>query len=309
MSDQLAAIDIGTHSTRILIGRVIGEKIERSHKITSVTRLGEGLSESGKISDQASDRVLAVLRSYVSLAAEQGARLIRIVATSAVRDASNREHFLKQVEEATSLRPDLIPGEEEARLTYSGALSDLRDADNKRILVFDIGGGSTEFVWGQGNQPSEYWSTPVGCLRMRQCYLFSDPPLKNELAECGQAALDNAALPLSSLKDTPIDMAIATAGTATSLASTWLGLDSYEPDKVHHLKMNKKTVDELIDRLSGLSLEERRHVKGLEPERADVIVSGATILSSIMSSLNLTEILVSETDMLEGVLVKGAKPS
>ena len=292
---NVAAIDIGTNSVRLLIADDNGVQLDRRMQIT---RLGQDVDRTGELHPDAIARTVAVLAEYAAAIREHGAGRIRAVATSAARDARNSEEFFGRAERALGVRPELLPGEEEARLSFAGATAGLRRADAP-FLVVDIGGGSTEFVLGS-EQPEALISVPMGCVRMTERHLTSDPPAPEELERC---MADVRALLAGVRRAVPVERArcmIGLAGTVTTLASMALDLRTYDPARTHHSRLTRTQVEALFLRLSRANVQERRGML-TEPKRAEVIVAGSAVLLTILRELAIDELIVSESDILDGL--------
>jgi exopolyphosphatase / guanosine-5'-triphosphate,3'-diphosphate pyrophosphatase len=292
---NVAAIDIGTNSVRLLIADDRGRPLERHMQIT---RLGQGVDKTGTLHVDAIARTTQVLRGYASLIERHGANGIRATATSAARDARNSHEFFDQAEAALGIRPELLSGDEEALLSFRGATSGL-DPGQGPFLVVDIGGGSTEFILGQG-APEALISIDMGCVRMTERHLVRDPPPPAELAACfadvrAQLAQVRTALPLERARQI-----IGLAGTVTSLAALQQGLSQYDARRTHHARLTRRQVEALFERLIGADLVERRAMLA-EPKRAEVLIGGSCVLLGILRELDIDELLVSETDILDGL--------
>jgi exopolyphosphatase / guanosine-5'-triphosphate,3'-diphosphate pyrophosphatase len=303
---RVAVVDVGTNSTRLLIADVgPGGTVAELDRRTTVTRLGEGVDGSGALADAAIERVFATLRDYRAAIEAHGADLTTAVLTSAVRDAANGEAFTAAVRERFGLQARTISGEEEARLTFRGATSE-RAADGRRLVVIDIGGGSTELVVGSGATVEFHVSTQAGVVRQTERFVRHDPPRPAEL----QALADEARTLLRgvvppSVRD-GVAAGIAVAGTATSCAAMVGELEPYDPARVHGFRLLEGHVEMLLARLAQLPLERRREVVGLHPDRAPVIVTGVVLLREAMRAFGLEEIEVSEHDILRGAALDAA---
>lgn len=297
MSTRVAAIDCGTNSVRLLVsdgGRVTVERLMR------ITRLGQGVDATGRLDDAAIERTVEVLREYRAVIDRLGAERVRMTATSAARDASNRDAFFAAATAAVGVTPELLSGEEEGRLSFLGATADL-DPDRGPFLVCDIGGGSTEFVWGTTDAEVSV-STDMGCVRMTEAWLHSDPPDPLELSQ----ALSVISLHIDDvLREIPMAPEAATfvglAGTVSTAASVELGLASYDRDRIHHFELSREAIEDVFRTLATESLEDRMANPGLEAQRADVIVGGMCVLVSIMRRFGFASCLVSESDILDGL--------
>ncbi len=297
----VAAIDCGTNSTRLFVVDSRGRPLER---LMRITRLGEGVDATGKLSGDAIDRCLSVLSEYREVM--HGLRVVRsrLVATSAARDASNGDEFLRAAGETAGVKPELLDGTAEARLSMAGAVSDL-DPGEGPFLILDIGGGSTELVAGSGpDDPAlAAISMQAGCVRVTERFLDSDPPSPDELrrAESMVAEMLDAAIADEPRFETARRL-VGLAGTVTTLASLEMGLDDYDRDRVHHSVL---TVDEVrlwYRTLAAEVKQARLDRAGMVPGREDVIVGGAMILDLVMNRFGFTECLVSEADILDGMV-------
>ena len=308
----VAAVDIGTNSVRLLVGRVGGGPgtpfLETLLRKMTITRLGEGVEGNGSLSDEAMERTLEVLCSYREEALALGAERILAAATSAVREASNAEVFLSRAHEALRTHPCVIDGGEEARLSFLGATYDLEQVPpGGRVLVFDIGGGSTEVVTGgRGNSPDWWRSLPLGCVRMSERYLEGDPPSPGELAAMEKGVGEVLEKGLEGLDAGGCLEAVGLAGTVTTLSGLNQGLREYDPERIHLSRLSLEDCEGLYRRLSRMKLAERRGLMVMDPERARVIVGGAAVLVVLMRFLGLQEILVSEKDILDGLALAAA---
>ena len=299
----VAAIDIGTNSVRLLVAEVDGSDpgalLTTLDRRMRITRLGQGVNAARRLAPEAIERTLTVLREYRVAFEALGVDRVRATATSAARDAENRDDFFGPATEALGVRPELLSGEDEARLSFVGATIGL-DAPTP-YLVVDIGGGSTEFVFGTG-APEALRSLDVGCVRITEQWLASDPPAPEELSNAISAVRDelaDAARELPQLREAAT--VIGLAGTVTTVAAIEQGLAAYDRDRIHHFRLTRAAAEDVFRTLALESIEERRHNPGLEPERADVIVGGVVVLVSIFRTFGFEEILVSESDILDGL--------
>ena len=291
---RVAAIDLGTNTTRLLVAEVNTERVEEISRRTTITRLGEGVDERRRLLPLPIARVRNVLSDYRRELESLGAERTLAVATSAVRDAENGEAFLGEVEWSYGFTTRLLTGEEEANLTMRGVGEGAADA-----LVVDIGGGSTELI-AAGTRIS----TELGSVRLTERFLASEPPTEDELDALAAAA--RSVLAEQVPETLSARRAIGVAGTITSLAALDLGLVEYDRDRVHGHRLGDAAVRALLERLAALPLAERRRVPGLEPERAPVIVAGAVILREVMHHFGLAAIEASERDILDGIALEAA---
>ncbi len=292
-----AAIDCGTNSTRMLIANKF-ETLDRQMKIT---RLGQGLDQSGELSNQAMSRVIDVLKDFRRSLDKHEVSEVRMVATSAARDASNSEDFFNKVESILGVRPELLTGEEEGRLSFQGAIAEL-DPSQGPFLILDIGGGSTEFVFGSEKAENVY-SSQIGCVRLTEEFFENDPPLPEELHACLSVVgghVDDALREIPNIGDEVT--LVGLAGTVSCIAAIEIGLEKYDREKIHHFHLSKDAVEDVFRTLATENKLERMSNPGLEEDRADVIVAGTAILVKVMRQLQLTECLVSESDIMDGIL-------
>ena len=293
----MAAIDCGTNSVRLLVSQDGTTTLER---LMRITRLGQGVDRTGRLDPEAIERTVAVLREYREVMDRFGVERVRMTATSAARDAANRDDFFDAAEAAVGVRPELLSGLEEGRLSFLGATADLDPADGP-FLVCDIGGGSTEFSYGTTEAEATI-STDMGCVRITEAWLHGDPPTAEELSQ----AISIIELHILDVeREIPQAGEAATfvglAGTVSTAAAVELGLAEYDRDRIHHFRLSKGAIEDVFRTLATESLADRVHNPGLEPERADVIVGGMCVLVSIMRRLGFRECLVSESDILDGL--------
>lgn len=302
---RIAVVDIGTNSTRLLIADVEAGRVEAElERRTTVTRLGAGVDSGGHLQDEAMERVHAALTDYRKRIDAQHADRAVAVLTSAVRDATNGQEFAQTVADRFRLEPHILAGDDEARLTFLGAVSDRDQSDVAPTLVVDIGGGSTELVVGAGTEIMFHVSTQAGVVRQSERHLHHDPPTENEREELvgDVAALIQAAVPSEQL-NVPRRV-IAVAGTATSVAAIAQQLDPYDPKKVHGYVITRDECARILDRLAALPLDERRQVTGLHPDRAPTIVAGILILLVVLRLFALSDVEISENDILRGAALE-----
>ena len=300
---RVAVVDIGTNSTRLLIADVessdSGTAVTDLLRQSRVTRLGAGVDSGGELSPEAIERTYAVLGDYRELIDERGCQANLAVLTSAVRDASNGADFAASVRRDYDLDARTLSGDEEAQLTFLGAMSD-REPDPEPTVVIDIGGGSTEFVVGHDHTAGFHISLQAGVVRMSERHIHSDPPSPTELQSL---ARDTRAIFLEGLppeERAPVTSAIAVAGTATSAAAIDQELEPYDAARVHRYPLLLATVELLLARLADMTEAQRRQVVGLHPDRAPTIVAGMVLLAEAMRAFELESVEVSEHDILRG---------
>jgi exopolyphosphatase/guanosine-5'-triphosphate,3'-diphosphate pyrophosphatase len=295
---MLAAIDCGTNSTRLLVsdGQRTLERLMR------ITRLGQGVDQSRRLAPDAIERTLAVLREYRSVMDRFGVEQVRMTATSAARDASNREDFFVPAKEIIGVAPELLAGDEEGRLSFLGATAELDPAGGP-FLVVDIGGGSTEFVVGT-TEPVGVVSADIGCVRLTEKFLPSDPPAPEELANAigvVRDTLDEVRRTVPAIDDAK--RLVGLAGTVTTMAAIEIGLAEYDRDRIHHFVLTHAAAEDVFRTLATEPRDRRVHNPGLEEARADVIVGGAIVLVTLMRHFGFDECLVSEADILDGLIM------
>jgi exopolyphosphatase / guanosine-5'-triphosphate,3'-diphosphate pyrophosphatase len=325
MTCRVAAVDCGTNSLRLLVADVDvngGEMTDVARRM-EIVRLGQGVDRTGRLAPEALARTTGVLRDYADIIAGSAARAVRMVATSATRDASNTADFTRQVKEILGVAPEVLTGSEEAILSFAGATTELaagRDSAHVRgpFLVVDIGGGSTEFVLGvtasaSVGQPDERAvqeiSVNIGCVRMTERHLHGDPPTGPEVA-AAVADID-AALDLVS-DAVPVRQArtlIGLAGSVTTVAAIAMDLPGYDAARIHHSRVSAAKVHEVTRSLLAQTRAERAAIPVMHPGRVDVIGGGALVLDRIMQRFGFGEVLVSEHDILDGIAWSLARPS
>jgi exopolyphosphatase / guanosine-5'-triphosphate,3'-diphosphate pyrophosphatase len=296
----VASIDIGTNSTRVLVARPVDGKLDILDRRNTITRLGQNVGATGRLAEDAVDRTLACLRDYRAILDEHGVDRLRVAATSASRDAANRDEFFDAVGDVVGARPELLSGEDEGRLSFVGATGDLDPALGP-FLIFDIGGGSTEFILGTDHVEG-VMSVDVGCVRLTEKFLDHDPPHPEELTACisfADAYLDDV------IRDIPGSAEARTlvglAGTITTVAAVEIGLATYDRDAIHHFVLTRDAAEDVFRTLATESRADRIHNPGLEEARADVIVGGCCVLVALFRRFGFDEMIVSEADILDGL--------
>lgn len=300
---KVAAIDIGTNSTRLLIVDASGDERHDLFRSAVVTRLGEGTNATKALKPEAIDRTISALLEFAEEMRAEEVEKIRATATSAARDASNASDFTAAFREALGFDVEILSGHEEAELTFRGALSDESLADpNSETLVIDVGGGSTEFIWGRGRAIEGCESIDIGSVRLTEMCVRSDPPTDEDLERVREAINRAASNVLDRLRERSISRAIAVAGTATSLSAIHHELTVYDPQIIHGSILGAETLSAIIERLRAVNAAERSRIPGLQRGREDVIISGALILEETLSALKVDELIVSERDILDGLI-------
>jgi exopolyphosphatase/guanosine-5'-triphosphate,3'-diphosphate pyrophosphatase len=297
----VGAVDCGTNSTRLLVsdGTTAAERLMR------ITRLGQAVDATGELAPEAIERTLAVLGEYRGVLDRHGVERVRMTATSAARDASNRDLFFVPATEIIGTAPELLTGEEEGRLSFAGATAELDVAEGP-FLVVDIGGGSTEFAVGAGGgaPPDGVVSVDIGCVRVTEKFLHGDPPTAEELSQALSVLhdhLDDVTRELPAAADA--STLVGLAGTVTTVAAVEQGLPGYDRDRIHHFVLTRAATEDVFRTLATEPRSQRVHNPGLEEARADVIVGGTTVLVSIMRYFDFDACLVSEADILDGLVL------
>lgn len=302
-----AAIDIGTVTCRLFIAQVNGHIEHELVRECRITNLGIGVSQTGMLRPDAIERVVSCIADYKALcdavAREEGLDAIPItaVATSAARDAKNSDELVSKLAER-GVALNVIPGELEADLSFRGASSEFPD---ERIAVVDVGGGSTEVIFGTARDGVEFaHSFDIGCRRITEMFIHHDPPTAEELAAARAYLLESfAELLTSQIEQHPVQRVVAVAGTATSVVSVDLVMETYDSARVHKTVVPDATLEAVLHLLAGMTEEERKGVVGLEPKRASVIVAGMLILQCVLQVLGHTSFTVSESDILQGIIM------
>ncbi len=296
---RVAAVDCGTNSLRLLITDVTDTGQADVHREMRVVRLGAGVDRTGRLDAAALQRTRDALIDYAALCCAHGVQRTRMVATSATRDAANRDAFTAMVRDVLGVEPEVITGAQEAALSFDGATRGLSGADGPFVAI-DIGGGSTEVVLGATGVTAAC-SVDVGCVRLTERHLVSDPPTAAEVAAAQadvSAALDVVAaeVPVAQART-----AVGLAGSVTTLAALALGLETYDRDRIHLTTLSAADVHSWTERLLAATRAERAALPVMHPGRVDVIGAGALILRSLVDRFSLTEVLVSESDILDGI--------
>ena len=300
---RVAAIDLGTNTTRLLVADVADGEVDEVVRRTTITRLGEGVDARRKLLPLPIARVRNCLSDYRRELESLGAEQTLLVATSAVRDAENGEAFLGEIEWSYGFETTLLSGHDEALLTFRGVSAGREISEP--TLVFDPGGGSTELVVGGPDGISFHTSLDVGAVRLTERFVHSDPPKPRELAECSNAVGSILAERVPDELDAV--QGIGVAGTVTTLAALDLGLDAYDRERVDGHRLSPHAIEQQLERLASVPLAERREFPALEPERAPVIVAGAIIVREVVAHFGFAEIEASERDILDGTALAAAE--
>ena len=302
---RVAALDCGTNSLRLLVADVSDDRLTDVHREMRVVRLGQGVDRTGELAAEALQRTRAALVDYAAVATRLGAERTRLVATSATRDARNRDVFVQLVQDVLGVPPEVVSGEEEAALSFDGATRDL-DRDEGPFLVVDIGGGSTELVLGTERVEAAL-SVDVGCVRLTERHLLSDPPTAAEVA-AAEVDVDAA---LVRVRDVvPVErarLAVGLAGSVTTVAAHVLQLPSYLSERIHRARLPADDVVRACTELITMTRAERAALPYMHPGRVDVIGAGALLLRTLVTRLDWDDLLASEADILDGIAWSAAR--
>ncbi len=309
---RVAAVDCGTNSIRLLVADVSpggssgGEGppvLTDVLRRMEVVRLGQGVDRTGRLDPAALERTLRTLREYAEQARGLGAEAVRMVATSATRDAENRAEFVHGVREILGVDPEVATGDEEAALSFAGATGDLRARGDvaEPYLVVDIGGGSTEFVLGDATGARAARSVDIGCVRLTERHLHDDPPSEAQV----RSLLDDVHRALDEVRAT-VDLSaagtlVAVAGTATTVTGIALGLPAYDAERIHLSRISEAEVDDVVQRLLGMTSDQRAALPVMHPGRVDVITAGALVLREVTRAVGTGSVVASEHDILDGI--------
>jgi exopolyphosphatase/guanosine-5'-triphosphate,3'-diphosphate pyrophosphatase len=306
---RVAAIDCGTNSIRLLIADLTAREdgthwLRDVHREMRVVRLGQGVDATGRLAPEALARTRAALADYAALAARKGVQQARMVATSATRDASNRDEFFAMTEQILGAPAEVISGEEEARLSFTGAVGDLDPADGP-FLVADVGGGSTELVLGTWDgakaEVTAARSVDIGCVRLTERTLPSDPPTDSEISTAVELATE---LLRPAFAAVPTDQArtfIGVAGTVTTLSALIQELPEYDSERIHLSRLPAAAIRETTARLLGMTHDQRAAEPVMHPGRVDVIGGGAIVVRTLLELSGADELVASEHDILDGI--------
>jgi exopolyphosphatase/guanosine-5'-triphosphate,3'-diphosphate pyrophosphatase len=299
-SKRIASIDIGTNTILLLIAQVDQGRIRSLFEMETVVRLGERIHENGVLLKEAMSRGLQTLSQYLERCRAMGVQEIFAVGTSALREAENSEDFLKLVQEKLDLPVEVISGEEEAQLSFLAVARDLEETE-KTLLVVDIGGGSTEFILGKGDQIRQWMSLPLGSVRFTEQFLKSDPVREEEWQEM-EREIRKRLINIPHTRE-PLSM-VAVGGTATTLASVEQGLEKFHVEKIHHFILKKEALHNQLLLYRTKTIKERKKIPGLPKARADVILAGAAILYLTMEEVKCPSVLISCHGVRYGLLYK-----
>jgi exopolyphosphatase/guanosine-5'-triphosphate,3'-diphosphate pyrophosphatase len=296
---RVAAVDCGTNSVRLLVADLDDSAVDVVRRM-EIVRLGEGVDRTGRLSAAALERTRVALADYAAQIAGLGVDRLRMVATSATRDAANANEFHDMVVSTLGVPPQVLTGDEEARLSFVGAVRGLPASMPSPYLVVDIGGGSTEFVVGQ-DSVEDAISVDIGCVRMTERHLHNDPPTPEQIAAAQaniEATVDRA---VGAVNAERAGTLVGLAGSVTTVAALALGLEEYQPERIHHARVSYAEVDRITTMLLGMSSTQRLALPVMHPGRADVIAAGAMILRAVMERVGAETVVASEHDILDGI--------
>lgn len=299
---RVAAIDCGTNSIRLLVADVVDGRLDDIVRRMEIVRLGEGVDRTGRLSEAGLARTFAALEDYAAQIRSLDADRVRMVATSATRDAANREVFVSGVVDRLGVPPEVVTGSEEAALSFRGATGDL-SATNVAApyLVCDIGGGSTEFVLGDASGVRAARSVDIGCVRLTERQLHDDPPTAEQVAAARadiSRALDDVAREVAMHEAASF---IGLAGSVTTVTAIALGLQEYDATRIHHARVSAASVHEVTERLLAMTHTQRAAIGVMHPGRVDVIGAGALVLDTVLQRAGFDAVIASEHDILDGI--------
>lgn len=298
----IAGIDIGTNTLRLLISEIGKHHFKEIHSERMITRLGEGLSGSGRLTNNAVARTVSTLKDFRTIIDRYMINEVVVAATSAVREAENRQYFIDLVKKETGFDIEVISGEEEARRTFLGILHGL-DKGIQNIVAIDIGGGSTEFICGRGSEILSRISIDLGVVKLTERHIKSDPILPSQLASMESEIAEKIRKASEKIVDTVGSILVGTAGSITTLAAIDQKMEAYNPLRINNCNLKLASIRTILSDLVSKSIKERRTIKGLEPGREDIIVAGAAILITIMEEMGHDSLVVSDCGLREGLII------
>ena len=317
MTERLAALDVGTNSTRLLVADVAdGAVVVELTREMVITRLGKGVDRSGRFDPAALARTLEVLAGYAETCRRLGVERRRLVATSATRDAADRQRFLDGVRDLLGVEAEVLTGRAEAAAAYRGATArGVRSgragprtdgpgpAGDQATLVVDIGGGSTELILGDGTAAKAMVSLDIGCVRLFERHLHSDPPAAAEVAALRADVAGHLARVGEVLDPAAADRVVGVAGTVTTVTAIALGLEAYDPRRIHRQTLDAADIGAVAAKLAAMTVAERAAMPVMAKGREDVIAAGALLLDELVRRFELRQVIASESDILDGVLL------
>jgi exopolyphosphatase/guanosine-5'-triphosphate,3'-diphosphate pyrophosphatase len=307
---KIGALDVGTNTVLMLVAESTGDGgARRVIDLARITRLGKGVDHNHRLDPSAALRTLDAIAEFVEQARAAGAEKILAAGTATLRDAADGESFIRRVRERTGVELEIISGETEAWLSYLAVMRGLRLDPSKRLLIIDIGGGSTEFIRAQPGAKLQMESLQIGSVRLTERIIQHDPPSPREAADL-RLAIDAELTGLGWKFET--DLLVGIAGTVTTVCAVALQMETYDPDRVHGYVLSRQEVERVLGLFGSMPLVERRKLKGLDPARADVIFAGTAILERVMSEADMTSVTVSDQGVRWGLLWRelgaGAQP-
>lgn len=294
-TENIAVIDIGSNTLRILIGQIQENRIKKLYSDRVVTRLGKNLIKTGFLDSEAIKTSIDTLKKFKKVSEKFNVSCIIAVGTSALREAKNSEYFCELVK-PLGFNVEIISAKEEAYYTLLGVIDEELENEDS-IFIVDIGGGSTEWIYYE-NQNIKMDSIPIGALKIKELFLNNEPYLKDEIFKAKEFIKKS----IKSIPNFKLGRFIATGGTASTLAMVYLGISNYSPEKTHMIGISANEFKRLLEKMLSVSLKERKKIKGIPSDRADIICSGLLILESFMEHLNIDKVLVSENGILEGIM-------
>jgi exopolyphosphatase/guanosine-5'-triphosphate,3'-diphosphate pyrophosphatase len=302
VSERLAAFDVGTNSTRLLVGDADGGAIVAEHaREMVITRLGKGVDRTGRFDPAALARTLEVLAGYAGTCRRLGVARRRLVATSATRDAADRQTFLDGVHDLLGVDAEVLTGQAEAATAYRGATATL--AEDLPTLVVDIGGGSTELILGDGRHARAMISLDIGCVRLFERHLHHDPPTAGEAAALRADVAAHLAEVAGVLDPAAAGRVVGVAGTVTTVTAIALGLGAYDPRRIHRATVDAAEITAVAEKLAAMTVAERAALPVMATGREDVIAAGALLLDELVRRFAIRRVIASETDILDGILL------
>lgn len=300
---RYGAIDIGTNSVRLLVAEREGKGWRTLKRCVEITRLGRAVDKTKYLDSQAISRTIKVVVKFKRILDEYKVAKFKIVATSAAREAKNIAEFASLVTEKTGCGLEVLTGSQEAKLTFRGAVGTENSvATRGKVVVVDIGGGSTEFIVGQDQNVIYLSSVDIGSVRLTEKYIKHDPPQNHELEEVKRHIRTETESVFKEIKKQKPQRVVGVAGTVTTLAAVKEELEVYNSEKIHGYLLTQRDIGILLDKFTALKLTDRRRLAGLDPRRADVIIAGTLIMQEILTGLGFEEVIVSEKDILDGLV-------
>ncbi len=299
---RLASIDIGTNSVRLMVVEKRESCLKTLYRGTKITRLGEGVNKKQVLSDSAIERTILVLKEYKEIVEDYGAEKIKVAATSAMRDSKNALVFIGKVKKEVGLNVGILTGKEEAECSFLGATYGYQQ-DYQSILVIDIGGGSTELILGSPGCLEEIFSLNIGSVRLTEMFVKHDPPLESEIRLIEDYVCSVGKKSFESIGKKKDLFCMGLAGTITTLSAISQRMEIYDSERIHGSKLSFSEIKKILNYLLSKNLTERKNIAGLESGRVDIIIAGAVILKEVMRNLALEEIIVSECDILDGLIL------